>query len=109
MITTAVVGEIPTGALGDLLGKKKTLILAFLIAAVGNLMMGFSSSFDHLAIALLFVTLGYTLESGTMQAFVYDSLNQIRQKDTYEKTLGNISTVKMITLAGVRPCLKTSC
>lgn len=101
MITTAVVGEIPTGALGDLLGKKKTLILAFLIAAVGNLMMGFSSSFDHLAIALLFITLGYTLESGTMQAFVYDSLNQIKQKEKYEKTLGNISTVKMITLAGV--------
>ncbi len=101
MITTAIIGEIPTGAVGDLLGKKKTLILAFLTAALGNFIMGFSNSFDHLAIALLFVTLGYTLESGTIQAFIYDSLRQVNQKELYEKTLGNISSVKMITLSGM--------
>lgn len=57
MITTSFLGEIPTGAIGDLLGKKKTLILAFLLSALGNLTMGLSPSFGILLIMISFIAL----------------------------------------------------
>ncbi|MDA1316916.1 MAG: MFS transporter [bacterium] len=101
MITTAVLGEIPTGAIGDLLGKKKTMMLAFVCAGFGNMIMGFAPSFSLLGIGLLFVSLGYTFESGTVHALVYDSLKSIKKEATFDKVLSNISSVRMTTMGVV--------
>jgi MFS family permease len=42
LIVTTTLTEIPTGAVADLLGKKKTLVIAFLLEAVGAYMMAFA-------------------------------------------------------------------
>ena len=101
MITTSFLGEIPTGAIGDLLGKKKTLIIAFFLCAMGNLTMGFAPSFGILAMGVALTTFGGTFESGTIQAFVYDSLASIKEQEKYEKILGNLSSVRMTALGMV--------
>jgi len=101
MITTSFLGEIPTGAIGDLLGKKKTLIIAFFLCAMGNLTMGFAPSFGILAMGIALTTFGGTFESGTIQAFVYDSLASIKEQEKYEKILGNLSSVRMTALGVV--------
>ncbi|MDP4011946.1 MAG: MFS transporter [Candidatus Roizmanbacteria bacterium] len=101
MITTSFLGEIPTGAIGDLLGKKKTLIIAFFLCAMGNLTMGLAPSFGILAMGVALTTFGGTFESGTIQAFVYDSLASIKEQEKYEKILGNLSSVRMTALGMV--------
>jgi MFS family permease len=99
MILTTVIGEIPTGAIADLLGKKYTLTLSFLFSAIGNLIMGFAPSFSFLALGIIGASIGGVLTSGTTEALVYDSLLTIKKEETYQKVLGNISSFKMIALA----------
>jgi MFS family permease len=99
MISTTVFGEIPTGAIADLLGKKYTLSLAFLFGAIGNLLMGLADTFSLLAIGVVIATLGTVLSSGTTEAFVYDTLLSIKEEKKYQKILANISSIKMIALA----------
>ncbi|MCB9800743.1 MAG: MFS transporter [Pseudomonadales bacterium] len=99
MIITSVVGEIPTGAIADLLGKKKTLMLSFLFGFLGNMLMGLANSFFILASGVMVATIGGVLSSGTNEALIYDSLLTNKEESKYEKVLGNISSIKMLTLA----------
>lgn len=98
MIITAVFTEIPTGAIADLLGKKNTLLVAYLIGAIGNLVMGFAPTFFWVSFGVIIATLGGSLSSGTVEALLYDSLLSIKQQKKYEKILGNISSIRMATL-----------
>ncbi len=99
MILTTVLGEIPTGAIADMLGKKYTLTLAMLFAFIGNLIMGVSPSFFFLILGVIAASLGGVLTSGTTEALVYDSLLTTKDEKSYQKILGNISSIKMIALA----------
>ena len=99
MIVTAVVGEVPTGAIADMLGKKKTIALAFFFGIIGNAVMGFADSFVILSVGVMIATIGGTLSSGTNEAMLYDSLLSIKKESTYEKVLANISSIRMLTLA----------
>ncbi len=80
--------EIPTGVLGDLLGKKKTLILAFVFGCLGNVFMSISSTFISFAIVYVLIALGSSFYSGTIDAFMYDSLVENKQEKQYKKVLG---------------------
>lgn len=101
MILTYFLGEIPTGAIADLLGKKKTMIVSYLIQAIGFGSMGFADSFGTLAVGVIIGSLGGVLASGTVDALLYDSLLSIKQESRFEKVLGNTSTIRMATLAAV--------
>ena len=101
MITTSVFAEVPTGAIADLLGKKKTMLVAFAVGSVGNILMGLAGDFTLLALGVLVATLGGALTSGTVEALVYDSLLSIKKEKTYEKVLGNMSSIRMATLGFV--------
>lgn len=58
MIVTWILMEIPTGALSDLLGKKKALILAFLLLGFGNIVMGGAVSFFTLGLGIFIGSIG---------------------------------------------------
>lgn len=99
MIITSVVGEIPTGAIADLLGKKYTLLVAFLLRAFGEIFMGLAGGFIHLLVSVFFISLGYTFHSGAYEALIFDSLKQDNQEKKYSKVLANIHTIGLITSA----------
>lgn len=99
MIATAVFGEIPTGAIADLIGKKHTLTLAFLLGSIGNIVMGSAAGFSLLALGVIIATVGHVLTSGTFEALVYDTLLSEGKESTYQKVLSNISSIKMLSLA----------
>jgi len=95
-----LLAEIPTGALTDLIGKKKALILAFASAGIGNILMGTSNSLWMLAISLwLFVCAGGAFYSGTMEALVYDSLKATKDEDLYDRKIGGINATKLWSMA----------
>ena len=99
-VMTGLLFEIPTGALTDLIGKKKTLMLAFLLQGVGCLLMGISSSFWMLAGSLwIFVCIGGAFYSGTMEALVYDSLKSMSEEGLYEKKIGAVGATKLWSMA----------
>lgn len=99
MIITTTAGEIPTGAVADLLGKKKTLILSFFIEAVGGYGMVLAQNFNQIAFSVFVMCVGGAMYSGTLDALVYDSLKQQNKETGYDKIIANISTITLITIA----------
>lgn len=84
---TSVISEIPTGALADLIGKKKTLNLAFLLTGIGEIYMGFSTKYPQFIVSYIILNLGYSFYSGTMEAFTYDTLVSDKKEDTYNRVI----------------------
>jgi len=92
--------EIPTGAVADLIGKKKTLIAAFFLQGVGNLLMAISGNIWMLAVSLwLFVCVGGAFYSGTLEALVFDSLKSVGDENTFDKKMGVVSAIKLWSIA----------
>ncbi len=87
MIISIVVFEIPSGALADLLGKKKTLILGLGVIFLGDLAMGLAPNFVVLFLSAFFSAFGSTFLSGTFEAITYDTLKDIGKEKQYNKVL----------------------
>lgn len=99
-IAAGLIFEIPTGAFADKVGKKKTLMLAFLLAGIGNIIMGFSINFWMLALSLwLLVNGGGAFYSGTMEALVYDTLKVLKEEDYYDKHIGKLNAFRLWSMA----------
>lgn len=99
LIVTLTLMEIPTGAIADLLGKKKTLILAFLFELAGGLMMATAPDFSVLAASVFVMCIGGALYSGTLEALTYDSLKQKGNEKDYDKVISKINSIGLLTLA----------
>lgn len=76
LIVTTTLTEIPTGAVADLLGKKKTLVIAFLLEAAGAYMMAFAPNYNIVLWSVFVMCVGGAFYSGTLDALVFDSLKQ---------------------------------
>ena len=86
-LLTTVISEVPTGALADLIGKKKTLHLAFLLTGTGEIIMAFSNSYPQFIISYIILNIGYSFYSGTMEAFTYDTLVANNEQAKYNKVV----------------------
>lgn len=99
LIITMTVTEIPTGAIADLFGKKKTLFLSFLLQGISNIGMGITPNFTFLAMSVFIASIGASLYSGTLEALVYDTLKQKRKEAEYDKKIANINMIQLIAPA----------
>lgn len=99
MITTMVITEIPTGAIADLLGKKNTIISSFIFNLLGVFIMAIALNFSTLILSVFLLSIGSSLYSGTMEAFVYDTLKQDNLEDKYPKIIANIHSIQLISPA----------
>ncbi|MBP1986530.1 MFS transporter [Halolamina salifodinae] len=75
---TTVLGEVPTGYLGDRLGRRNGLILGTVLITLTLLGLGvaggLSDPFPAFLVLYICWSLGYTFRSGTEDAWLYDSL-----------------------------------
>jgi MFS family permease len=99
MITTATIGEIPTGAIADILGKKIAVTLAFFLGAVGNILMAFAPNYWVLVASIMTMTIGGAFYSGSLEALVYDTLKQSKKIDLYQKVIGRMTTMQNLGMA----------
>lgn len=99
MITTATIGEIPTGAIADILGKKIAVTLAFFLGALGNILMAFAPNYWLLVVSIMTMTIGGAFYSGSLEALVYDTLKQSKKTDLYQKVIGRMTTMQNLGMA----------
>src|SRR3989344_7817931 len=71
LIVGMTLGEIPTGAIADLLGKKKTLMISFLLMAAGLFGVGLTPNFLWLPLCVFFARGGTSFFFGTLVALVF--------------------------------------
>jgi MFS family permease len=99
MITTATIGEIPTGAIADMVGKKKAVIVAFVISGIGNLAMAFAPSYEVLLFSIITMTLGGCFYSGSLEALVYDGLKQEHKEGVFDRVVSRMNTMQNLGMA----------
>jgi len=94
-----VVFEIPTGYFADIFGRKISLIISSLAAFLGIFFYSLGYSFNQFLVAELFFAIAISFSSGTMAAFVYDTLKDLKREGEYKKIWGNAFFYGMISLA----------
>jgi MFS family permease len=67
--------ELPSGALADMLGRKRQLQIGLLMMSAGFLAQGFAHEYLDILLGMLLFTIGMALVSGSDDALVYDSLD----------------------------------
>ena len=66
--------EVPTGWLADIWGRKMTILAASITALIGYACIGFAETFLHTVIGQGIIGLAVSLQSGTLNALLYDTL-----------------------------------
>lgn len=94
---TSMICEIPSGAIADLLGRKRTVVWGRLCTACSCILMLFSQNFPGFALAFVVQALGNNLNSGSEEALVYDSMKQCGREEEYLKVNGRINLLVEIS------------
>ena len=94
--------EVPSGAVADVFGRKKTLALSRVCSILSAIVMVLSDSFFTIAVAMLFCALSYNLTSGTKEALAYDSLKLGgKQEDYLRYSSGDLIVNQLFSSAAV--------
>ncbi len=96
---SVVVLEVPTGYFADMFGRKKALIIASIANATGIAFYSIGTNFWDFLTGEILMAVGVSFFSGTMSAFVYDTLQELGTEKSYQRIWGNISYYGMIALA----------
>lgn len=91
--------EVPTGAIADRYGKKNSLFVSALVLSLSLFILAFANNF--LTIFLSYVLWGFasSFETGTHDAFVYDSLKQINREADFRSVRSRISAIAILASA----------
>lgn len=96
---TGLISEVPTGAIADLIGRKKAIVFSRSFSLISAILMLFSASFLGFAISFIFSALGYNLQSGSEEALVYDSLKILNREDEYLRINGRLNLIIEVSSA----------
>jgi MFS family permease len=87
--------EVPTGAIADRIGRKKTIMSAFFLAALGFLIIATANGQIQLIVGFLIAQIGWAFYSGSGEALAYDTLKENKKEEDFEKV---VATTNMLTL-----------
>ncbi|WP_254808802.1 MFS transporter [Natronosalvus amylolyticus] len=95
-----VFGEVPTGYVGDRIGRRNSLLVGSALITATLVGIAFASSF--LAFALLFIcwSLGYNFRSGTEDAWVYETLTDVSASDEFTRVRGRGQSIALTAGVG---------
>lgn len=89
--------EVPSGVLADRFGYKRVLIASRLAAAASGVLMLLGTSFWWFAVSFVVSAFSYNLQSGTLEAFVYESLPLAVRERAYVRVTSRIASVTEVT------------
>lgn len=85
--------EVPSGALADLAGRKRVMILGRISSGVSSLILLFSTELWQFILGFVIGALSYNLNSGSEEALVYDSLKYIGEEGRYIRVNGRLNVL----------------
>jgi len=91
-----LVFEIPTGIVGDRIGRRNSLLLASVLITVAQVAMAASSEFVHFAVVMGFWAFASTFRSGTADAWLYDTLKARMDEDDFAAVRGRGNAVMYV-------------
>lgn len=91
--------NIPAGALADVIGRKKTLIIGRVFLLASTIGFAFMASPIDAWIANILWAIGYSFQSGADQALIYNTLKSAKLKDKFSKIEGRAVGYRLIVIA----------
>lgn len=95
--------EVPTGAVADYLGRKKSLILGSFAVLLGISFYTMIPNFYLFMIGEFFWALSAALLSGADSALIYDTLKRYDREQDSKKVMGRMESVFLISIAVSSP------
>jgi MFS family permease len=96
---TAIVFEVPTGALADRFGRCRAMLLGALLMALGCVVDFNGRGFWTFALGEGLLALGMTLTSGADSAYLYDLLRSAGRELEYRRHEGSATAAKLVGAA----------
>ncbi|HZS42021.1 MAG TPA: MFS transporter [Polyangia bacterium] len=97
---TAIVFEVPTGALADRFGRRFAMMTGALLMAAGCLVNYGGHGFWTFAVGWGLLALGMTLTSGADSAYLFDLLRSAGREHEYRRREGSATAAKLVGAAG---------
>lgn len=95
--TIALLLEIPSGAIADLIGRKRTIQFAYLLITIGLFTEGIANTPVTLFIGNIIFLIGYAFYSGSVEAITYDSMLEKNNEKEYPNVIARAKSMKMIS------------
>lgn len=92
---TTVFGEVPTGYLGDRVGRRNSLLIGTVLITVTLVGIGLAESFPAFAGLYIVWSLGYTFRSGSEDAWLYDTLSDAIGEERFTHVRGRGESVAL--------------
>jgi len=98
-----IVFEVPSGYMGDRIGRRWSILIGSVFAAAGYGVYAFSYTFLHFLTAQLLIGVGASFISGSDAALLYDSLLQLQRQGEYQKIAGRLASISNFSegIAGI--------
>ena len=80
--------EIPSGAVADLFGRRRSMIISFVSYIISFTVFGFSQYYWHFFIAMFFFAIGEAFRTGTHKAMIFTWLRNEERLDERTKIYG---------------------
>lgn len=77
--------ELPSGVMADVIGRRKTLIIGWIVVFAGFIIEGFSFSLWIMLLGFFLVAVGAAFVSGAEEAIFYDSLKELGREKEFPK------------------------
>jgi MFS family permease len=90
--------EIPSGALADIIGRKKTMFIGSISMLASVTVLAFVNSPFEVWIGNTLWMIAYCMKSGADSAFLYDSLKKLNREKDYKKIEGIAQSNKYLAL-----------
>lgn len=97
---TTLLGEVPTGYVGDRVGRRNSLLVGTGLIAITLLGIGLAESFLTLAGLYVCWSLGYNFRSGSEDAWLYDTLTDELSESEFAHVRGRGESVSLAVGAG---------
>ncbi|MFH1088887.1 MAG: MFS transporter [Candidatus Uhrbacteria bacterium] len=94
-----VLFEVPTGALADYIGRKKSVLAGVLMWILSCFIFFIGHSFITFSIANIFCALGVAFMSGADMALFYEILRKQNKENDYKKYQGTAQLIGLISLS----------
>lgn len=88
--------EVPSGVLADKFPRKNLLIIGQLLRAIGYSFWLLMPTFTGFLIGFVLWGFQCALQSGTLEALIYDELKKFEQEDLYLKIIGRVYAIKLV-------------
>jgi MFS family permease len=85
---TTLLGEVPTGYVGDRVGRRNSLLIGTVMISLTLCGIGLANSFAALAVLYVCWSAGYNFRSGSEDAWLYDTLTDDLSEDEFARVRG---------------------